>query len=229
MGSGEAAVNAALSNAALGDRNYPVTWWSVYITKGNADLPLLYFHRFNAWLTIYAVKGAGSTGGGDKKGQLHLQAIVCLHCPPDNFGSCLIRDSIKTEFPIPTGAGYRVDAKPFAPTQWPPNTAGFEGHGRHPRPGAIHLSGSSYAGNAVGGGSSASASFLRKKNGQTNKQKNFYDLLPLLLYYYYCYYVQAQHKNKTKKKILCCYTLHAGTQLLYRNAVIIHYTQLLLV
>jgi hypothetical protein len=128
MGSGEAAVNAAaLSNAALGDRNYPVTWWSVCITKGNADLTLLYFHRFNAWLTVCAVKGAGSTGRCDKKGQLHLQAIVCLHSPPDNFGSCLIRDSIKTEFPIPTGAGYRVDAKPFAPTQTPIWVAMYSG------------------------------------------------------------------------------------------------------
>jgi hypothetical protein len=113
------AATAALHQADLGDNQYPVTWWSIYITKGNADIPLLYFHRFAAWLAEFAVKGAGSTERGEKKSQLHLQAMACLHCPADEFGRNLVRDSIKKEFPIPTGAGYRVDAKPFAQTQTP--------------------------------------------------------------------------------------------------------------
>jgi hypothetical protein len=62
-----------------------------------------------------------------RRGNCTCRPLSVSTPPPDNFGSCLIRDSIKTEFPIPTGAGYRVDAKPFAPTQTPIWVAMYSG------------------------------------------------------------------------------------------------------
>jgi hypothetical protein len=103
MGSGEAAVNAALSDAALGDRNYPATWWSVFITKGNADLHLLYFRRLSAWLTVCAAKGAGSTERGDEKGQRNCtcRSLSASTAPPKKLAAASSVTPSRPNFPSP--------------------------------------------------------------------------------------------------------------------------------
>jgi hypothetical protein len=96
-----------------------LTWWSLYVTRDNTDLPFLYFYRAAEWLDSVAVRGGFASERGGKKKQLHLQGLALIRAPPTDAGKTSISDSIKKFFPIPERQGYKVNVKLFEAGQTP--------------------------------------------------------------------------------------------------------------
>jgi hypothetical protein len=65
------------------------------------------------WLGASAVKGAFATERGGKKRQLHLQGFALVHAQCNGVGIDLVKNSLKSNLPVPRGCGYRTDVKPF--------------------------------------------------------------------------------------------------------------------
>jgi len=104
---------------AVGVGDDMLTWWSFFITKANRDIEYLYFFRGAEWCQEYCERFGLCTERGGQKNQLHLQGLALIRSSPDAHSKTRLSNSIKSYFPLPVGAGYRVDIKPFEGNQNP--------------------------------------------------------------------------------------------------------------
>ena len=64
-----------------GDITFPVSSWSITITKAKDDVPLQVLDIMHQFLQQYCLKGAVSTEVGSRAHKYHVQGMMTLHYP----------------------------------------------------------------------------------------------------------------------------------------------------
>jgi hypothetical protein len=115
-GSAAAAPSPRMEDEIPGSERFPVTNYSVTITKPSSDVGPTSLDIVDVFMKKYCLQGGAATEVGKRAHRFHLQCLMRLKYPRTDIYKKKLQTFIKALLPG-RGVGYKVFAKPLAAAQ----------------------------------------------------------------------------------------------------------------
>jgi len=100
----------------IGHRSFPLSNYSLTISRGSLDVPLDALEAIDDFLKRDTQKGGAATEVGARNNNLHIQSAFSIHYPKSPESAKVLAKYVRSLLPL-GGKGYKIQCKPFSPGQ----------------------------------------------------------------------------------------------------------------